>query len=517
MVACEGEICEQNGADSPCEVPSVKRPCRKLGVRRASVFASAKLRPSLAGMRFIWLGFIITTVSGAKAFGMQVPSGVLEKPPTEAAPSEVASPAASAVVAPASNPPSSAPSAEKEPSPGQLSPLGQAPDWKELERYSGQLTKAEFDKAWKDIYSELNGPPPPWQVTEEALLVPTQGDRSEPLKLAFRKGQEDAPTLSTNWRRAASLPPLAGRPVLSDLRISLDPGHLGGAWAQMEERYLSFRQGEAVCEGDLTLIVARVLAERLKALGAVVSLVRDEPEPVTRQRPKDFEQAARDLLTQSGFPDAKLSYKGLSGDAKLLTVQWQSEKLFYRVSEIHARGTKVNAELKPDLVLCLHLNAESWGAANAPQFSPQNHLHVLVNGCYSRSELLQQDVRHEMLLRLFSRIHEEELPLAASVVEGVARRTQLPAYIYTSTNARRVTESPYVYARNLLANRLYQCPVVYLEPFVMNHEETYRRLLLGHYQGRTLLGGKLVTSALEDYVRGVVDGLTDYYRRNRQP
>ncbi|MCA1964380.1 MAG: N-acetylmuramoyl-L-alanine amidase [Prosthecobacter sp.] len=404
-----------------------------------------------------------------------------------------------------------------EPPIGKLSPLGKVPDWTLLQAKAARLTRADFEKAWREIYAEVNGPPPPWEVSEEALVVPISSG-AEPARLPFRKVTDEEEDLPPRvWRRAATLPPLAGRPVLSDLHICLDPGHIGGKWARMEERYLSFREGEAVCEGDLTLLTARVLAERLKALGAVVSLVRDQPEPVTKVRPAELQNTARALLAESGFPTPQVSYEGLVGDAKLLTVQWQSEKLFYRVSEIHARGDRVNDQLKPDLVLCLHLNAEAWGAAETPQFSPQNHLHVLVNGCYSRAELLQQDVRYEMLWRILEGIHEEEIPLATAVVEGVARSTGLPAYVYTTPNARRVGDSPYVYARNLLANRIYRCPVVYLEPFVMNHEETYRRLLAGHYLGRTLIQGRLQTSAIEDYVRGVVDGLTDYYRRKRRP
>jgi hypothetical protein len=140
---------------------------------------------------------------------------------------------------------------------------------------------------------------------------------------------------------------------------------------------------------------------------------------------------------------------------------------------------------------------------------------VLVNGCYAPVELQQQDVRFEMLHRLFSRIHEEELPLAEAVAGGMSSATGLPAYIYTTPNARRVGTSPYVYARNLLANRLFQCPVVYLEPYVMNHEETYRRLLHGHFLGRTLIAGRLQSSAIEDYVRGIVNGVVAYYQKHR--
>jgi hypothetical protein len=49
----------------------------------------------------------------------------------------------------------------------------------------------------------------------------------------------------------------------------------------------------------------------------------------------------------------------------------------------------------------------------------------------------------------------------------------------------------------------------------MNHEETYQRLLRGHYLGRTLIGEKLTTSAIEDYINGIVKGLLAYYQTHR--
>jgi N-acetylmuramoyl-L-alanine amidase len=399
---------------------------------------------------------------------------------------------------------------------GKLSVLGTAPDWKKLELFAGSMTREEFQKAWSEIYAEEKALPPPFEVTQEALLVPTGESGEGKIRVPFRAVGQSGSPVSGSWRRAAELPPLRGRPLLSDLHIALDPGHIGGGWAVMEERFLSFKPGEDIREGDMSLLTAKILKERLIKLGAVVSLVRENNDPVTLKRPADLEKDARQLLLEAGFPDPKPGYQDTTGDAKLLTVQWQSEKLFYRVSEIHARGQRVNEQIKPDLVLCLHFNAESWGAADAPQFSPKNHLHILVNGCYSNAELMQRDVRFEMLRRLFGRVHEEELPLAVAVADGMARRTGLPAYIYTTPNARKVPDNPFVYARNLLANRIYQCPVVYLEPYVMNHEETYRRLLAGHYIGRTLIGGRLVSSAIEDYVRGVVDGLVNYYQNHRR-
>jgi hypothetical protein len=120
-----------------------------------------------------------------------------------------------------------------------------------------------------------------------------------------------------------------------------------------------------------------------------------------------------------------------------------------------------------------------------------------------------------MLQRVFARITDEEQRLAEPMARMMAQATGLPPFTYITKNARRVSSDPYIYARNLLANRLYQCPVIYLEPYVMNHWDTYQRLLLGPYMGRTLFQGKLVTSPLEDYTRGVIAGLYTYYQKAR--
>jgi hypothetical protein len=126
-----------------------------------------------------------------------------------------------------------------------------------------------------------------------------------------------------------------------------------------------------------------------------------------------------------------------------------------------------------------------------------------------------EDVRYGMLERLFNLTHVEEKNLAEPLARAMAAATGLPPFVYITHNARRVSSDPYIYARNLLANRLYECPVIYLEPYVMNNQETYRRLLLGEYLGRTLLDGHLVTSPLEDYARGVTAGLVAYYSSAR--
>ena len=400
---------------------------------------------------------------------------------------------------------------------GRMSPLVDRPPWATLLKFSKVLTAEEFDRLFEEVYTDARRVPPPWERDPAGITVPMGAADGGNVRVEFRTHDEKPAAVSHYWRTASELPPLAGQPVLSGLRIALDPGHIGGAFAQMEERYLSFHPKESIAEGDLSLKVAQLLKPRLEALGARVLMVRDSSEPVTPSRPGDFRAVAEGILHEHGIAQPKEIYAGASGDEKVVTLQYQTEKLFYRESEIRARGRKVNEQLRPDLVLCMHFNAASWGDPSHPSFSPENHLHLLVNGCYADEELQLQDVRFEMLHRLFLKVHDEEMPLAEEMAKAMAQSTGLPPYVYTTPNARPAGKTGYVYARNLLANRIYQCPVIYLEPYVMNNEETYQRLLMGDYAGATLYQGRLRTSIFEDYVQGIVTGLTNYYRQTRKP
>jgi hypothetical protein len=198
------------------------------------------------------------------------------------------------------------------------------------------------------------------------------------------------------------------------------------------------------------------------------------------------------------------------------TVRWQSEILFYRYSEIRRRAALVNFKLHPDLVLCLHFNAEGWGDPNNPTLTDINHLHLLVNGSYLQQELEFDDERFEMIRRLLSRAYHEELPLADTIAGTMARETQLSPYQYPTTNSTtKVGTSGYVYARNLLATRLYRCPVVYCEPYVMNSKDAFARIQAGDYEGTRNINGLERKSIFREYADSVIDGLIEYYSKAR--
>ena len=92
-----------------------------------------------------------------------------------------------------------------------------------------------------------------------------------------------------------------------------------------------------------------------------VSFVRNSTEPVTPLRPDDFKELARKILIRNGVPAPRSDVLDPADPEKEHTIKWQSEILFYRYSEIRKRAVLVNTRLHPDLVLCLHFNAEGWG------------------------------------------------------------------------------------------------------------------------------------------------------------
>jgi hypothetical protein len=398
-----------------------------------------------------------------------------------------------------------------------LGVLGSKPKWDVLEHYQETITKDEFSQLIQNVYCTHGLAPDLIEVNTDTARILTNRDSQKFFTLRFAKNDTSRNPVPRLWRPAKFLPPAKADKPLSGLRIALDPGHLGGKWAKMEERWFQVGNTQPVQEGDLTLKVARILAPRLRELGAKVLFVRNSNEPVTAKRPDDFRELATKILIKNGVPQPRADVLDPNDPEKEQTIRWQSEILFYRYSEIRRRAALVNFKLHPDLVLCLHFNAEGWGDPNNPTLTDINHLHLLVNGSYLQQELEFDDERFEMIRRLLSRAYDEELPLADAVASAMARETQLPPYQYPTTNSTtKVGTSGYVFARNLLATRLYRCPVVYCEPYVMNSKDAFARIQAGDYEGTRNINGLERKSIFREYADSVTDGLIEYYSKARE-
>ena len=384
-----------------------------------------------------------------------------------------------------------------------LSPLAPKPEWSVLDGFQQTMTKADFVALLDKVYAPGGAWAESISFTGDAAVIATSPGVA-PYVLKFAPDAASVRPAPVYWRSHRALPAFDPEKPLAGLKIALDPGHLGGSWAKMEERWFRIGKSAPVSEGDMTLKVAKLLVPKLKALGAEVFLTRSKPGPVTAARPSQLRAAAADSLQQKNDPVTKIA------------VTKESERLFYRVSEIRRRARLVNETIKPDVVLCLHFNAEEWGDEKHPRLVDDNHMHFLVTGSWSKEELTYEDLRLDMLVKLLSRAYSEELPLANTMADVMAAATGLPPYVYHGGNVVRVNDNPYLWARNLLANRLFTCPVVYIEPYVMNSRSGFARIQAGDYDGRRTFGGVARQSIYREYADAVTAGLVKYYTR-RQP
>ncbi|MCH7227900.1 hypothetical protein [Haloferula sp. A504] len=376
-----------------------------------------------------------------------------------------------------------------------LSSLASPPDWSELDPWQSTISRENFVDQLESVFTVTSSWRDWFHIGEKDVLIETGVD-DERYRLRFAE-KSLTQTPSRSWRTASELDPATAERPLEDVHIAIDPGHIGGRWAKIEERWFQVGEDPPVQEGDMTLLVAKLLRPRLEALGADVSLVRDQLEPVTDYRPESLMDAAREIQ-----PDSP---------------QQLAERLFYRTAEIRARAEKVNDELKPDLVLCLHFNAEGWGNPEDPTLVDRHHFHLLVNGAYTDGEIALADQRHHAVRKIVEGIHDEEVALAGAIASRFANDTRLPPYLYeiNSKRALNIDSNPYIWARNLLANRLYQCPVVFLEPYVMNSTLDYPRIQAGDYKGTRKVAGKDQPSIFREYADSVAAGLAEYYRAAR--
>jgi N-acetylmuramoyl-L-alanine amidase len=381
-----------------------------------------------------------------------------------------------------------------------LSPLAPKPDWSTLEVFQETITRKDFLSLLEKVYAPAGAWKETIAVADENAVITTKDD-GPPFVLRFASSRESAKPIPRYWRSRRELPPEEPGKPLAGLRIAIDPGHIGGYWAKMEERWFQIGDSPPVMEGDMTLTVAQILGPRLEALGAEVFLTRGKPAPATSLTVGQLENLAAESLADRGLPNDEQSLRK------------ESERLFYRVAEIRRRARLVNHVIRPDVVICLHFNAEPWGDAENPQLVDQNHLHFLITGALSGQEIGYEDQRYDVLLKLLNRSFLEEVALANVISRKMAAATGMPPYFYRTGTALRVNANPYVWARNLLANRLFVCPVVYIEPYVMNSRLVFERIQAGDYEGVRDFGGAKRKSIYREYADAVAEGILAYYSR----
>ncbi len=382
----------------------------------------------------------------------------------------------------------------------QLSPLAPAPDWAILEPYQKTITRAAFEHLLQSVYS-LDGAFLKYlDLSDDHAVVYSDLEHTNKVfTLQFATSEASELPLPKTYRtHLVSSDPI--RP-LAGLKIALDPGHIGGDWALLEERYFKVGDDPSVEEAELNTKTCEILAELLQADGAEIVWIKHAYKPTTNLRPDDLVEAAKQAQLQS---HGSMSEKALKHTAA---------QLFYRTAEIRARAVIQHA-LKPDLTICVHYNADDWNDPNHPTLTQHSRLVIFVNGSYEHSEVRNDDVKCDLLRKLLDRDAAQEIRGCDLVGAEMLKNLGYPPESYVSYFAHRQGSVPSVYARNLIASRIYYGPVVYCEGPYMNAKDAYYRIIAGDYIGTRDIQGQKVHSIYRDYASAVEAGVRKYFGAN---
>lgn len=318
------------------------------------------------------------------------------------------------------------------------------------------------------------------------------------------------------WRSPEMIRNLGEEPELplSGLHLALDPGHIGGEWAEIEGRNFKISPEDfPVREGELVLEVARLVQAELVRMGAKVSLLRDGIFPLNPKSPEAYFSVASGRID----PPDEVSW------GALVDYSLELRRVMNRMStvsgELLERARLVNEKIKPDALISLHINAAPWpldeDGGKKIALVDSNHTHVLIFGCLSEAELSVSLQKKQMIVKMINGSAGIERELGQALGVSLGEATGLPPSKYSGRNAVRLEGcTPYLWARNLLLLRYVQCPVVLLEPYIANSRVTYPRIQAAL---KTRHGGEAPAEddILLEYAAAVVEGLLAVYGPER--
>jgi hypothetical protein len=346
-------------------------------------------------------------------------------------------------------------------------------DFNDFDSY--QMTREEIERR---ITSYLEKDPKVrdyFQISDETFSI---GDPGSTPDYIFRFAQE------TKQEK---------RPIgsLKGARIAIDPGHFGGPYARLEERFVSI-DGKGFDEGTLTYLTARKLTSLLEAQGATVMITRDGIGKGAIEQPF-FAWLQRQ-------PD-------LWGGKETLS---QLFRIYYNREDLYARASKINA-FSPDITLIIHYNAHQDDKEKDQNLTQTNFNVTFVPGAFTQNELKSTEERYEFVRLLLSDAVDQSIDLSRAMIAAFTSRlntppvsdTENPSYI----SKMCLKQSDGVYARNLALTRIVHSPLCYGETLIQNNEAEFLKLSTTDAS----IDGIPCSSRLIEVAEAYFEGLRTYF------
>ena len=289
---------------------------------------------------------------------------------------------------------------------------------------------------------------------------------------------------------ASQLPPQSPQKNLQNMRIAIDPGHIGGdtccflesRYVWMDPKAVNGREDITFHEGQLALLTALHLQELLQKKGAQVMLTKKRlGESVYH---KDFFTWLRE-----DFRNDVESYVSQISDLNERAKQrtwwltrshlWSIFRKFYNPLDLKARAAKIN-QFRPHITIVIHYNVGAGNNENGQNIgSNDNYNMAFIPGSFLKGELTTATSRYHFLRLLLSSDLQNSLQLSQKVVEKFTEKLDVPPLVDSNKadylhKYSLATPAPGVYARNLTLTRLVHGTICYGESLYQdNLKEAY--------------------------------------------
>ncbi len=401
-----------------------------------------------------------------------------------------------------------------------------AHSYKDFEKYQATLSRQVVEEKLNKFLIGNERIRKQILITDEGLYLFSHDAKNTDKKSAeffLRFGGQKAPGFST-------FIPVRGKKPLKGFRLAVDPGHVGGTMALLEERFVADpNNAKSILfdEGTLTVATAHLIVQKMQDLGATVMLTRQRPGESVCQESFDVwaknilgiknsdswqnvkkQQEIIDFLKEHvSFADKQDLKKRLKVIEKRRVqdrVPFLQQALFrlcYNVQDLRARADKINA-FNPHIVIIIHYNAKE-------AVTSFNYNLAFVPGCYLPGRLNSTEERYHFIRLLVTQTIEQSLAFCKKITQQMNSYLSVPLLSDPEYLDKTCTFiEPGIYANNLRLLRLINAPVFcYGETLVQNNVDEYKKLAAKEI----VVNGILVPKRVNDVAQAYIHGILNFY------
>lgn len=281
---------------------------------------------------------------------------------------------------------------------------------------------------------------------------------------------------------------------LSQAKIAIDPGHIGGKFSRLEERYVEMEhEGNALYfdEGSLAFLTALHLKKKLEEQGATVFLTR-----------KGIGEGA---YSENFFDWLKEHPEFWEKGVSLSTIF----RRHYNRLDLRARAQLIN-EFNPDITLFIHYNAidSELSDSSRTKATNRNFNLVFIPGAFCQGELANSEDRYHFLRLICTQDLEKSSEVAQDLVHRFTSHLQVPPLNTSKKQAcgfeSSLISAEGVFCRNLALTRLVKGPLCYGETLIQNNLEEALELSKNNASVNGIPCSKRVIDVAEAYYEGTV-------------